>query len=115
MSKPSRFIERPPAAVPLASRVAEPSRHVLERPPYAIAPPADTLGLYHVAEALRDLPWPATVGEIRARAGHWRMPITGNHFHRLDEFLVDVDEDVRFRSVGELTRAIGRAHPGLRP
>lgn len=87
--------------------------HHFERPPYRTAPSGDTLGLRHVREALRDLPFPTTTAEIRRRAGHWRMPTTGAEFHPLAEYLQDVPE-ATFRDVHDLTRAVARAHPELR-
>ena len=88
--------------------------HHPERPPYGIVPASDTLGLWHVEVALRDLPFPATRRDLVGRAGQWRMPITGAHFHRLEEFLEGVP-DRRFRSPHDVARAIARAHPELKP
>jgi hypothetical protein len=87
--------------------------HPIERPPYRRAPPADTLGLRHVAVALADLPFPTTTKALRERAGRWRVPITGAHFHRLGEMLDGVREET-FRSARDVVRAIRRAHPELR-
>lgn len=87
--------------------------HRFERPPYRVAPAADTLGLRHLREALRDLPFPATTSELRARAGAWRMPTTGAVFHPLSEYLDGLEEE-RFRSADEVSDAVARAHPELR-
>lgn len=86
----------------------------LERPPYRIAPPFDTLGLRHVREALRDLPFPARTRDLVARAGAWRIPTTGVQFHPLSEYLEGVPPDREFFNVDEVSDAIARAHPELR-
>lgn len=83
--------------------------HPVETPPYHLVPPGDTLGVRHVEEALRDLPFPATREELLARAGNWRIPVTGNHFHTLAEFLGDVPARTRFRSAHQVARAISKA------
>jgi hypothetical protein len=85
-----------------------------ERSPYGIAPDGDTLGLRHVHVALSDLPFPATKAEILDRAGAWRVPITGTHFHPLAQFLEGVPEK-RYHSLAALMRAMERAHPDLKP
>lgn len=87
--------------------------HPVETPPYRIAPASDTLGVRHVVEALRDLPFPATRDQLLARAGHWRIPVTGAHFHTLAEFLEGVPGKRAFRDARDVARAIGRAHPEL--
>ena len=92
----------------------EPPHHPVETPPYRLVPPGDTLGVRHVELALRDLPFPATRDEILARAGHWRVPVTGNHFHTMAEFLADVPGRRRFRGPGDVAKAIGKAHPELK-
>lgn len=89
--------------------------HRMEAPPYRTAPQGDTLGVIHVEEALRDLPFPATREEILARAGNWRMPITGAHYHRLSEMMENVPNGARFRSAKDVARAIAKADPNLRP
>lgn len=96
----------------VATRGARMADHPIERPPYRGVPPADTLGLRHVAEALADLEYPMTTTALRERAGRWRVPITGAHFHRLGEMLEGVDEDT-FRDWRGVVRAIAKAHPEL--
>lgn len=86
----------------------------LEAPPYRSAAAGDTLGIRHVVEAVRDLPFPTTAADLRARAGNWRIPITGAHFHPFSEFLDGVDERRRYRTPEALGLAILRAHPELR-
>ncbi|HEX2021850.1 MAG TPA: hypothetical protein VHH36_04005 [Candidatus Thermoplasmatota archaeon] len=83
------------------------------RPPYQAAAPGDTLGERHVVEALRDLPFPATRDELLARAGRWRMPITGARFVTLEEMMTGV-RGRTFRSADDVARAIGKAHPEWR-
>ena len=85
----------------------------MDRPPYRIAPPRDTLGVRHVRTALADLEFPAKTSEIRARAGSWRMPRTGAEFETLDAWLDGVPERT-FRSPEAVADAIERAHPELR-
>jgi hypothetical protein len=85
----------------------------MERPPYRIAPDSDTLGLRHVREALADLEFPLTTRQLSARAGRWRMPITGARFRTLADMLDGVPEGT-FAGPREVARAIGRAHPELR-
>lgn len=88
-----------------------------ERAPYGLAPPADTLGTRHVEEALSDLIFPMTREELLARAGNWRIPVTGRSFRTLSEYLQGVDQD-RFRSAHdvahEIERASSRRHPADR-
>ena len=94
---------------------AEPTIRAPPEPsPFRMAAPSDTMGLRHVAIALADLPFPATKAEILGRAGAWRMPVTGTHFHPLSQFLEGVPEK-RYRSLHALMRAVERAHPDLRP
>lgn len=88
--------------------------HTLEAPPYQLAAPGDTMGIRHVYEAIRDLPFPTRLADVRERAGNWRIPITGAHFHRLSEFLEGVDDRHRYRSPEALARAVLKAHPELR-
>ena len=83
--------------------------HPLERPPYGLVPEADTLGARHVAVALRDLPFPATAKDILERAGRWRIPVTGNHFHTLAEFMEGVRPGKRFRDADDVARAVEKA------
>lgn len=85
-----------------------------ERSPYGIAPADDIMGLRAVREMLADLQFPLTKRAILERAGAWRVPVTGAHFHPLEQFLEGVP-DRRYRSVDALVRAVGRAHPDLRP
>lgn len=85
----------------------------MERPPYDIAPPSDTLGLGHVREALADLDFPMKASELRARAGNWRIPITGARFAPLAE-LLDGVRDRTFRSPNDVAEAVARAHPEMR-
>ena len=85
----------------------------MERPPYRIAPPGDTLGLRHLREALADLDYPMDTHELRARAGLWRMPWTGAQFEPLEAWLDGVP-DKTFRGPDEVAEAIARAHPELR-
>jgi hypothetical protein len=89
------------------------SDHRIERPPYGVAPDADTLGLRHVRVALADLEWPQSTRALRARAGSWRVPITGAHAHPLADLLEGVPERA-FGSPRAVAVAIGRAHPELR-
>ena len=77
----------------------------LRTPAPAHVAPSDTAGLRHVEEALRDLEFPMTREELLARAGHWRMPITGAHYVRLDEMLARTDAR-RFGSLDELLRVL---------
>ena len=88
---------------------SEVAGHPLERPPYGLVPEADTLGVRHIAVALQDLPFPATAKDIVERAGHWRIPVTGNHFHTLAEFMAGVRPGKRFRGPDDVVRAIGKA------
>ena len=83
--------------------------HRLEQPPYGIVPEGDTLGVRHIAVALQDLPFPATGRELLARAGHWRIPVTGSHMHPLSEFLAGVPLDRRFRAPEDVARAVEKA------
>lgn len=83
-----------------------------DRPPYDTAAPSDTMGVRHIELALRDLPFPATTREILQRAGAWRMPVSGAHFHTLAEYLRGVEER-DFRSPEDVARAVARAHPEL--
>lgn len=85
----------------------------MDRPPYDIAPPRDTLGLRHVRVALRDLEFPARTSEVRERAGNWRMPRTGAEFEPLSAWLEGVPERT-FRSAEDVAEAVGKAHPELR-
>lgn len=82
-------------------------------PPYDIAPPSDTLGLKHLREALADLDFPLRTGDLRERAGRWRMPVTGASFERFSEWLDGVPERT-FRSADDVAEAVARAHPELR-
>ena len=83
--------------------------HHLETPPYDLVPESDTLGVRHIEVALQDLPFPATAKDILARAGNWRVPVTGNHHHTLAEFMEGVPADARFRSPEDVAKAIGKA------
>lgn len=92
---------------------SEPIDETAHHPPYHTAAPGDTLGLKHVREALADLPFPLRTSELRARAGTWRMPVTGTRFETLDLWLDGVREK-KFYSPNEVAAAIGRAHHELR-
>lgn len=85
----------------------------MERPPYDVAPPRDTMGLRHVLVALEDLEFPTDTRALLARAGEWRIPITGDHFHTLGEMLAGVSQR-RFRRPDDVAAAIAKAHPELR-
>lgn len=82
-------------------------------PPYRIVPRGDTLGLRHLREALADLDFPLKTQELRARAGNWRMPVTGAAFEPLATWLDGVP-DRTFRGPDDVARAVARAHPDLR-
>lgn len=79
-----------------------------EHAPYRRVPPADTLGVKHIEEALHDLSFPMTRAQLLARAGDWRIPVTGASFRRLHEYMQGVDVD-RFRSAEDVTAAIRQA------
>jgi hypothetical protein len=96
------------------ARLADVPLEPPERPPYDIVPAADLVGLRAVREMLVDLQFPMTTRQVLERAGQWRVPITGAHFHPLWQFLEGV-RDRRHRDVDALVRAMGRAHPDLRP
>lgn len=83
-----------------------------EAPPSGMAP-GDTAGLSHIRLALSDLEWPMTRDELLARAGDWRIPTTGTHFHALRQYLEGVHGE-RFRGPDEVVRAIGKARRELR-
>ena len=83
--------------------------HALERPPYDVAPEGDTLGVRHIEVALQDLPFPATTADILARAGNWRIPVTGSHFHTLAEFMRGLPPRERFRGPEDVARAVEKA------
>lgn len=85
----------------------------MERPPYEIAPPDDTLGLRHVREMLRDVPFPRRTSELREQLGRWRVPITGAKFEPFEDYLAGVPEKT-FRSPDDVVEAVARAHPELR-
>jgi hypothetical protein len=87
--------------------------HPIERPPYRLVPPSDTLGLRHVAIALHDVEFPITTKALLERYGAWRVPITGAHHHRLGEMLTGVRER-SWKSYREVLDAIAKAHPELR-
>lgn len=84
-----------------------------ERPPFDSAADGDTMGIEHILLALDDLTFPVSREDLLTQAGDWRIPTTGRHFHRLREYLVDVDAK-SFRSPADVVRAIGKAHPDLR-
>jgi len=86
----------------------------MERPPYRIAPEGDTLGLRHLREALADLDYPMKTKELRARAGNWRMPVTGADFEPLAAWLEGVPDNKTFRSSNDVAKAVAHAHPELR-
>jgi hypothetical protein len=92
----------------------EPPMAPPERAPYGIVPPDDLVGVRAIRTMLADLPFPATKRQIAERAGAWRVPITGAHFHPLAQFLEGVP-DRRYRDAGALVRAVGKAHPDLTP
>ena len=79
----------------------------LRTPAPSFVAPGDTAGLRHVEEALRDLEFPMTRDELLARAGAWRMPITGARFVRLDEMMAHV-QDRRFASLEDVLRALDK-------
>lgn len=85
----------------------------MERPPYDAVPIGDTVGLRHVRETLEDLEFPIKTSELRARAGAWRMPVTGTRFETLGEWLEGVPE-TQFRHIEDVVAAMARAHPELR-
>jgi hypothetical protein len=95
---------------PLSLQADEGQRDALphERAPYRDVPEGDTLGVRHIREALADLLFPMTRQELLARAGNWRIPVTGRTFRTLAEYLQDVDDD-EFRSADEVARAVGRS------
>ena len=71
-------------------------------------PDGDTWGAKHVETALRDLEFPMSKEELVARAGAWRIPVTGARFVELRDLLEPV-EDGRFASAEEVARALRRA------
>lgn len=79
-----------------------------ERAPYDQVPPFDTLGTRHIEEALSDLVFPMTRAELLARAGNWRIPVTGRSFRTLSEYIARVDND-KFSDAHEVARAVERA------
>jgi hypothetical protein len=83
--------------------------HPLETPPYRLVPDGDTLGARHIAVALQDLPFPATARELLARAGSWRIPVTGIHMHPLAEWMAGVPPGKRFRRAADVARAVDKA------
>lgn len=88
---------------------AEPAPvHMPEQPPYDLVPEGDTLGVKHIREALADLEWPLTKAALLERAGAWRIPVTGAHFHPLEQWLVGVPEG-KYRTVDDLVDAVRRA------
>jgi len=96
------------APIPPSAQAEAPPTHPPERPPYGIVPDGDTLGVKHIREALADLPWPASKRDLLQRAGAWRIPVTGAHYHPLAQWLEGVP-DRRYASVDALVRAIDRA------
>lgn len=85
-----------------------------ERSPYGIVPPDDLVGLRAIRVQLADLPFPMTKGELLDRAGNWRVPVTGAHYHPLSQYL-DALPDARYRSVDAVLKALGKARPEWRP
>lgn len=71
-------------------------------------PDGDTWGARHVETALRDLEFPLTKDELLARAGEWRIPLTGTRFVPLRDLLAPVEKDT-FRSADEVADAVRRA------
>lgn len=107
-AKAAHMADEHPVGAPDA---AEPDLrpHPLEMPPYGVVPEGDTLGARHIAVALQDLPFPMTGRELLARAGRWRIPVTGIHMHPLADFLEGVPLDHRFRSAWDVARAVEKA------
>lgn len=70
-------------------------------------PESDTWGARHVETALQDLEFPMTKDKLLARAGDWRIPITGARFVELRDLLAPVDAE-EFRSAGEVAEAVRR-------
>lgn len=87
-----------------ARRFAAPGEH----PPYGTAAPSDTMGTRHVEVALADLLFPMTKKELLARAGNWRIPVTGRVYRTLADYVAPVEDD-EFRSPADVGRAIERA------
>jgi hypothetical protein len=85
-----------------------------ERSPYEIAPRDDLLGTRAIHVMLRDLPFPLTARDVLERAGAWRVPVTGAHFHPLAQYLEGIP-DRRYRNVDALVKAIEKAHRDLAP
>lgn len=85
-----------------------------ERSPYGIAPHDDVMGFRAIRVQLQDLPFPMTKADILERAGNWRVPVTGAHYHPLAQYLEGLPEG-RYRSVDALLKALGKAHPDLKP
>jgi hypothetical protein len=85
-----------------------------ERSPYEIVPPDDLVGVRAIGVMLRDLPFPLDLADVRERAGGWRVPVTGAHYHPLAQFLEGVP-DRSYRSAEALVRAIEKAHRDLAP
>lgn len=85
--------------------------HENDAPPYGSAADGDTLGVRHVEVALRDLPFPLTGAELAARAGRWRIPITGQRSVELRE-LLDLDERRTYRSAEDVARRVARQNKG---
>lgn len=79
-----------------------------ERAPYDLVPESDTLGARHIHEALDDLPFPMSRDELLARAGAWRIPVTGRAFRTLAEYLAPVERS-EFADAHDVAHAVDRA------
>ena len=73
-------------------------------------PDGDTYGAKHVETALQDLAFPLTKEELLARAGAWRIPLTGARFVELRDLLADADKE-RFESAEEVAEAVREPAP----
>lgn len=84
------------------------------RPDYAAAAPSDWLGSRAVRVMLEDIDFPRTVGELRERAGEWRVPATSAvETVTLGRLLDAFRDDERFDSADDAADAIRRRHHGF--